>query len=375
MAQPSLEDLQTPFDPTAYTSISGAQLQQLVSGASPFTDKGIVVVTTDVGGVPVPPDATTNTKWQNYLWLRISPLTTSFSVYAWNPNQTYNIGYSDNSGMSVNSNWNPIVTGGIPANGIQGYQIAPATITKDKILNIDLSQVNGSGVLLTTASAFAGDVAGSQAGGLYLGTGSVVAAKLAANAVTTAAIAANAVTLAKLDNTAAQNQVLSNPTAGVPAWITPSSIIRSGTVEPSVGAEGELLAINGTGDGYTLSSLATLLAARVYRSASLGILAVSTKYGPTAHGLSAVPTKVRAVIVCNDAGGDLGYAKNDEIEVTALNSFAGSSYMEQAFSVSVNATNVTLSTAAATFYMIPLAGGMHSTPTLSKWNVKFYAEL
>ena len=76
------QDLNAPFDPTAYLNITGAQLLQLITGATPGTNNGIVIATSDVAGVPDVPDAATTTKWKNYIWLRRGA--TSNTPYIWN---------------------------------------------------------------------------------------------------------------------------------------------------------------------------------------------------------------------------------------------------------------------------------------------------
>jgi hypothetical protein len=83
MPQPSTIDVVTPFDPTGYSTISGAQLEQFAGGIAPYSDKGFVVITTDTAGSPNVPAANTTTKWQNYIWLRIS--STYVTAYVWNP--------------------------------------------------------------------------------------------------------------------------------------------------------------------------------------------------------------------------------------------------------------------------------------------------
>ena len=82
MSQPSIIDVVTPFDPTAYTTITGTQLQQFGSGINPYIDKGLVITTSDIAGNPQVPAANTTTKWQRYLWIR--QLASSIIVYAWN---------------------------------------------------------------------------------------------------------------------------------------------------------------------------------------------------------------------------------------------------------------------------------------------------
>jgi len=57
-------DLIAPFDPTAYATITGAQLLQYIQGAEPSSDRGFCLFTTDVAAVPVVPDAAATTEWK-----------------------------------------------------------------------------------------------------------------------------------------------------------------------------------------------------------------------------------------------------------------------------------------------------------------------
>ena len=195
MAQPSLLDLTAGLDPTAYTSITGAQLETLVGAATPYTDKGLIVVTVDANdGTPNAPDAITHDKWQNYLWVRISPNSTSAAIYVWNPNTASVADYLQ---------WQTAFSAAIAPGAIQGYMLADGTVTKDKIANIDLSQVNGYTTLLqsstvATVTTGAGAVNGSFAIGFTLNNGSA--------------------TLAKLDTTGADGTVLANSGIGNPVW-------------------------------------------------------------------------------------------------------------------------------------------------------------
>jgi len=243
-------DLVVGLDPTGLSNISGAQLAQMVNGATPSSDRGMVLITTDSAGVPIIPDAAGTVEWQRYLWIRLSPLTTSFTVCAWNPAQTYNMGYSNGSGTTVSTNWNPVSSGSIPAGSIQGYQISSGTITKDKIVSVDLSQVNGSASLLTTASALTGDVTGTI-GATVIGANAVTSTKLANDAavdanraVTTNSIKVGAVTPAKIAASGVVNSVLTDVTGTTPAW-TVAPII-AGLPTPNAGGsdDGKLVAVN-----------------------------------------------------------------------------------------------------------------------------------
>jgi len=86
MSTPNVSDLITGFDPTSNTTITGAQLAQMVNSATTTSDRGFVLVSTDTAGAPNVPNAsgTGTTAWQRYIWLRIQP--TTVTAYVWNPN-------------------------------------------------------------------------------------------------------------------------------------------------------------------------------------------------------------------------------------------------------------------------------------------------
>lgn len=220
MSQPSSIDLVTPFDPTSYSTLTGAQLEQFGAGIAPYVDKGFIMVTTDVGGVPQVPTANVTTKWQTYLWLQISPSSTSVALYAWNPNQ---------SNANPNFlNWQPVTLSAIPSGSINGYQLAPSTVTYDKILNIQLSQVVGYTTLLTTVltPSVQTVISGSYAAGFTINNGQC--------------------TLATLDTTGANKQVLTAQGAGVaPAWATPPEIYTGLANPNNTGSDdGKVVAVN-----------------------------------------------------------------------------------------------------------------------------------
>jgi hypothetical protein len=84
-------DLAQPNDPSLWSSISGAQLLQQVTGATLYTDKGSMITTTDSGATPQVPDAATYTTGQRYLWRRITAATCI--IYYWNPSATSDATY------------------------------------------------------------------------------------------------------------------------------------------------------------------------------------------------------------------------------------------------------------------------------------------
>jgi hypothetical protein len=133
MPQPSTVDFVAPFDPTGFTSITGAQLLQLVSGLYPNTNTGLNLITVDIAGAPQVPDAVTNAKWQNYTWIRQSA--TYVTAYVWNPNGATDATYL---------NWVTVSSASIGAGTIQGYMIAPNAIPASAIISISSTQISGS---------------------------------------------------------------------------------------------------------------------------------------------------------------------------------------------------------------------------------------
>lgn len=247
------QDLAAPFDPTAYSSISGAQLLQLVNGLAPFTGVGMIIATTDVGGVPQIPDAVAEPKWASYIWLRISPASTSVAVYVWNANQPYNLPYNT---TTVTTNWNPIVDAAIPANSIQGFQIAQNTITADRIISITASQITGfspGNFVGKTDSPAAGYISGNFTTGLIINNGSITTAMFTALAVDTASIAAKAVTPAKILG-GTQGQILETTNGTTDAgWVTPNDLVAQASAAVQVAGNGsKVLRVNSGATAYEL---------------------------------------------------------------------------------------------------------------------------
>ena len=97
------------------------------------------------------------------------------------------------------------------------------------------------------------------------------------------------------------------------------------------------------------------------------------------HGLKGVPQSVRVMLQCTDAGGDAGYALNDEVEVGSVAVLPGAAYMRAAFAIEVTSTSIlvrraTVTPSAETLYAINgTSGAYNAAVDASKWQIKVYA--
>lgn len=255
MPQPSTQDLVPPFDPTGYATLTGAQLLQLITGTTPYLNQGMTVWTADIGGVPQVPAANVNTKWQRYIWIRVQPA--AVSAYLWNQN-----GITD----PTYSNWVPM-QGAIAALSILGSMIAENTITADKIVGIDWSQIT-SGV---PAGFTPGGVAGGSLAGVYpnptiaplavtganIANQTITSANIASNSITANLMAPGSVSIASVVgppvNIGDLVGVTSNVGNGVLGYFVPKLITQL-TNPGGVGDAGKVPTVNNAGNGFQLSA-------------------------------------------------------------------------------------------------------------------------
>ena len=259
------------IDPTAFTSITGAQLAQLIDSATPYTDKGLIITTTDnIDDTPNVPDASVTTKWKRYLWIRIGAV--AVTPYVWN----------DNTADVTLLGWTSVAQSSLGPNSILTPMINNGAVTNEKIASgVDASKLVGT-LPTSITSTFvssgdkpsAGDMFGSSYPNLVIKADAIDQSKIAKQSVGGSTIAVTGeiidgsverIQLASNGGTAVSsfpgasagavdigdNIIIPNKSfAGTPAVSSATSI---GSLAP---APGDVVALNygpaGTPDGYGL---------------------------------------------------------------------------------------------------------------------------
>lgn len=368
------------IDPTALSTITGAQLAQLIDSATPYTDKGLIIATSDINGAAQVPNALTTAKWQRYIWLRIGA--SSVTPYVWNP------AVGDQGNMLY---WVSVAQSSIGPNTITSEMIRPTAVTSDKVLTLDAAKLTGTlpasitATLLTTGTAIpGGDLEGTY-GAPTIKDLAVDNAAIA-NATIKAAKLASAVSGDSTSGGVIATNIRGNATAGdqlrsvgdyTTEWFTPKAIVTGLDNADAGGADDGSVVVVDSGADKTFKYL-TQEAVRGYAQ-STKTVAVPAQ-GATAeisHLLGVLPQQIRVVLEClaNDAA--TGYLDGEEIDITSV---MVDSNERQCFNVytSVDGLKVHIvrSSVGARFDLYRKADGVKTTVTATaNFQIKVYCNL
>ena len=382
-------DVNAGFDPSALSSITQAQLLQMIQQLGPLSNIGFII--TGAGSSLNPaiaqgvgsPSVTNNPRFARYIWLN------TFNAAAAQPTPYY---YDASTGF-----WRSTA---VAAGSITNAEIsATAEIQVSKLQDGNANEIirtdaAGTGVEWVTVSSLLAalndsvpltaidDTAAVGAESFLRRVGSTVIWKTFSETVTSIQNALSGVN-PNIITPGSNNTVLGTNGSGVVAFDTLNNIIATLSISLDKLAQGgassgDILSWNGSAwakitPAQGIASTATISTTGINATLTLNN---ATLVENIAHGLGAVPRNVRVVIRCTTNDAASGYTAGQEIDINAWTEFTGAE--EPLIGVVTDNTNIRIVRRAigAAVRVLPFAGGASAVPTsLANFTPKVYAWL
>jgi hypothetical protein len=367
------------LDISSLTSVTQAQLMQMINQIAPLSNIGGVIFqagtslnTTIAQGTGGSPDVTNNPRFVRYIWLN------TYSAASAPPTAYY---YDASTGDWTSTS---VAAGSITNASIN----AAAAIAVSKLATGTaryLVRTNAAGTsveYVAPASIFsAGEmpIAGLVPNGSngYLKTSSGVATWV--DDATERALIQSAITgLSVSQLTAGSNGAILYVAAGTPTWGAPATALAAGSNIPlGALAQGgattrQLLQYDGSSWAPVTPSLQINATTAISASGTVSPTGnISNAVHTIPHSLGAIPKMVRVVLKCLSTEG--GWAVNDEVDIANSYYDTGASIVPN-ITVGSDATNITvLINQTATKKLRNKTTAAVFTPTDANWQPKAYA--
>lgn len=273
-------------DFTVRSNVTAALIYQAVNQSRPTNNHGLVILSYTA------PSVATYGSYSNYLWLDV--------------NYTPPILKTWSGGVT---NW---VVATIPANSIETANIVNGAVTQAKlatnaVATVNLQDNSVSDTKILAQAVTTGKIAVSGVNSSNIADSAVITSKIASLAVVTTNIADGAVTPSKLSAPITQTNIAANSINVTNMQI--NSIVTSNITVNAV--------VNTNVLDSTLTTNKFSFYMQSYTNMVTNAIPAAGASVSFTHGLAGVPSKVRVVLVCNNAAGDAGSGAvlGDEIDI------------------------------------------------------------